>query len=128
MVASVHERSQPVLVPGVRSLNEQCTSVIVCGLLKQLAPDTDQVPADYVPSTIKQFVASRYRAHKTPKINTGQCDRPPSVLRWNLQVLHCVLGKINVMFSITYLLSANLIKNLFQYKVSTEDAPWLITF
>ena len=74
LVASVHER---VLVPGVRSLKEQCTSVVVCGLLEQWALDADQVPArlpDYVPPTIKHFIASRYRAHKTPKVNTEQCD------------------------------------------------------
>ena len=72
LVASVHGRSHPVLVPGVRSLKEQCTSVIVCGLLEQWALDADQVTArlpDYVPPTIKHFIASRYRAHKTPKCN-----------------------------------------------------------
>ena len=69
--------SQPVLVPGVRSLKEQCTSVIVCGLLEQWALESDQVPArlpDYVPPTIKHFIASRYKAHKTPK-----CDREAAV-------------------------------------------------
>ena len=70
-----HGRSHSALncFPGVRSLKEQCTSMVVCGLLEQWALDADQVPTrlpDYVPPTIKHFIASRYRAHKTPKVNT----------------------------------------------------------
>ena len=66
--------SHPALVPGVslRSLKEQCTSVIVGGLLEQWALDAKQVPTrlpDYVPPTIKHFITSSYKEQKAPKFD-----------------------------------------------------------
>ena len=71
-IYSVHGRSHPALVPGVRSLKEQCTSVIVCGLLEQWALDADQVPArlpDYVPPNTSSPANTGHTKHQNE-----QCD------------------------------------------------------